>query len=379
VFVIGSLVLMWCALDSWNHDMGSHLFRMSEMKTWSVDHTSGAHAFHEPFKYTLTLAFLQFAFMGLVFGAMFAIRQASAGKSMASGLAPLRPIISDGRWPVLVSTHICGSVLLQSLMMPTHMMSLGLFAATRAVEIPVAAGVRSKVVAKGFSGPSLRTTMLMFAAAWLLFFSYAQIAECLCVWSGFGVALSGAALYFVYAFLLTMPASNLVIQESMLVDLEVNPILMLAIQNIAATFLFAPVLMAAHWLGFEDISHAFAMIIGQREVSMMVLWLCVQTAALAIVTLGLIMTTDSFWAVAARSARVVFWWSRQLQLFYLTSNALLSVVRPHASLWSLVMVSGIVLALSAAFTDKREVHASPQDKTSLMKSASKGYDTWSGV
>merc|ERR1719271_398199 len=89
-------------------------------------------------------------------------------------------------------------------MMPTHMFSLSLFAATRAVEIPVAAAVRSKVFGSESGGPSLRTTMLMFAAAWLLFFSYTQIAECLCVWSGFGVALSGAALYIVYAFLLTL-------------------------------------------------------------------------------------------------------------------------------------------------------------------------------
>jgi len=159
LFLTGSLVLMWCVLDSWNHDMGAHLFQMSEKNTSSVDPSSGVIInIREPFKYTLTLAFLQFTFMAVVFGSMFVISQASAGKSVHSGLAQLQPTISDGRWPALVSTHICGSVLLQSLMMPTHMMSLGLFAATRAVEIPVAAGVRSKIFGAGYSGPSLQTS-----------------------------------------------------------------------------------------------------------------------------------------------------------------------------------------------------------------------------
>jgi len=375
-FIIGSLVVMWCVLDSWNHDMSAHLFQMSEVRSLSAN--SSVDNIREPFKYTLTLAFLQFAFMGLVFASIFAIKQAAAGKSMTAGLASLRPTISDGRWPALVGTHICGSVLLQSLMMPTHMMSLGLFSATRAVEIPIAAGARSKVFGKGFSGPSLRTTMVMFAAAWLLFFSYTEIAECLCVWSGFGVALSGAALYFVYGFLLTMPAVNIVLQESLLVQLQVNPILVLGIQNIAAALLLGPILIAAQWSGYEDVSHAFAMILGHREVFMMVLWLSVQTVAISTVTLGLIMVTDSFWAVAARSVRVVFWWLRQLQLFYFTSNALLSVVRPHASLWSFVMVCGIVLALGAAMTDSRAEEKTPSDK--LMPSKGRAtYQTWSGV
>lgn len=369
---------MWCVLDSWNHDMGAHLFQMSEKNTSFVDPSSGVIiSIREPFKYTLTLAFLQFTFMAVVFGSMFVISQASAGKSVSSGLAQLLPTVSDGRWPALVSTHICGSVLLQSLMMPTHMMSLGLFAATRAVEIPIAAAVRSKICVAGYSGPSLRTTMLMFVAAWLLFFSYAQIAECLCVWSGFGVALSGAALYVVYAFLLTMPAANIVLQESLLVQLEVNPILMLAIQNIGAALLLGPVLVAAQGLGYEDVGHAFAIILGHQEVFMMVLWLSVQTVATTSVTLGLIMITDSFWAVAARSARVVFWWSRQLCLFYLTSTVLLSVARPHASLWSLVMVCGIVLAFTAAITDRRQMEEAPESKAPLL--SSKGPETYQSV
>merc|ERR1719446_859293 len=230
----------------------------------NVDRLGALSAVTEPFKYTLTLAFLQFSFTGLVFCSMFAIKAAHAGESVGQGLANLWPTLSDGRWPALVSTHIFGSVLLQSLMMPTRMMSLGLFAATRAVEVPIAAGVRAKVMGPRFSAPSLRTTMLMFAAAWLLFFSYTQIAECLCVWSGFGVALSGMALYFVYALLLTIPATNVVLQESVMMQLQVSPILMQAVQNLCAALMLVPVMVAAHWLGYEDIFRALAVIMGHR-------------------------------------------------------------------------------------------------------------------
>jgi len=186
-----------------------------------------------------------------------------------------------------------------------------------------------------------------------------------------------------------------VLQESLLVQLEVNPILMLAIQNIGAAVLLGPVLVAAQGLGYEDVGrafaiifghhevvyedagNAFAMVLGHHEVFLMVLWLCVQTVATSSVTLGLIMITDSFWAVAARSARVVFWWSRQLCLFYLTSNTLLSVVRPHASLWLLVMVCGIVLAFTAAMTDRRQVEEASESKAPLLPS--KGLETYQSV
>merc|ERR1719502_2204953 len=72
------------------------------------------------------------------------------------------------------------------------------------------------------------------------------------------------------------------------------------------------------------------------------------------ITVGMILMVDSFWAVAARSLRVVFWWLRQLAVFYMTSSTLLSVARPHASLWSFVMISGIVLGMGAMLTDKRQ-------------------------
>jgi hypothetical protein len=371
IFIVTGLVASWCILDSWNHDMSSHLFQLSSAKSF-IAHTSGQVEKEMdvaswnptgPFAYTLTLCFLQFAFLGCVFLAFFAARAASTGKSVSESLAPLRHSMSDNRWPVLVMTHIFGSVLLQSLMMPAQMMSLSLFAATRAVEVPVAAVTRSRVFGPRVEGPSKRTSMLMFAAAWLLFFSYTQIAECLCVWSGFGVALSGVPLYFVYALLLTLPASNAVMQESVLVQLQVCPLLMQSVQNLAAAVLFLPILFAAHWLGYEDVQVAAAAIMGHREIYMTVLWLCVQSVFLSAVTVGLITTMDSFWAVATRSLRVVYWWGRQLQIFYLTSNTLLSIARPHASLWSLVMLSGILLGFTAFATDSRQPQAVTEDKS----------------
>jgi len=377
LFIIGGLVLTWCVLDSWNHDMNAHLFQISEVKGLTVDHASGMlTGVLEPFKYTLTLAFLQFAFVGVVFCFIFALKIASKGESLAAGLTQVTP---NGCWTALVGTHIFGSLLVRSLMMPTHAMSLGLFAATRAVEVPIVAGVRTKVMGDPDinGGPSMRTTMLMFAAAWLVFFSYTEISECLCIWSGFGVALSGIPLYIVYALLLTIPATNIVLQESVLVQLQVDPILMQGIQNIFAAMLFVPALIAAQWLGFEDVRHAFAMIIGHRQVYMTVLWLCVQTAGLSAVTVGLILTMNSFWTVAACSLRVVFWWLRQLQLFYLTNTMLLSVARPHASLWSFVMVCGIALGLGAWITDSRQieeedVHEKPSAKLASSISAPRG-------
>lgn len=352
--IVGSLVVMWCVLDSWNHDMSSELFQIS-----GTDIVGGSS-----FKYMLTLAFLQFLFMAVVFCSMFAAKAASAGESAADHLVHVWPTLTDGKWPALVGTHVLGSVLLQSLMMPQHMFSLGLFAASRAFEVPVAAVVRAKVFGGDVHGPSLRTTMLMFNAAYLLFFSYTQISECLCVWSGHGVALTGVALYVIYGFLLTIPATNVVLQESVLVQLEVDPILMQGIQNLGGAVLLLPVLLGAHCLGFEDVHHAFAVLLGNRAVFMTVLWLCVQSALLSAVTVGLISTTNSFWTVAARCLRVVFWWGRQLVLFYLSSNTLLSVASPHASVWSFVMILGIVLAFTALITD-RQSSSEPDEKTLL--------------
>merc|ERR1719389_740526 len=108
---------------------------------------------------------------------------------------------------------------------------------------------------------------------------------------------------------------------------------------------------------------------------MTVLWLCVQSTVLSATTVGMICMVDSFWTVAARSLRVVFWWGRQLLVFYMTSSTFLSIARPHASLWSFVMMGGILLGLAAVVTDQREVLDAPEDKlllSSERNAATKG-------
>jgi hypothetical protein len=350
---VGALIVAWCALDAWNHETTSGIFQQSVVKGKVPNPFTGGYWTEvQPFTYSLTLAFLQFAFAGTVFTTLAFASLAAKGETVSSTLASLRTENTAGNWSALVGTHMFGSLLLQSLMMPQQMMSLGLFAASRAVEIPVAATVRAKVASARFGGHEPVSIGLAFAAAWLLFFSYSQIAECLCIWSGFGVALTGVPLYIVYALLLTIPPTNMVLQESMLVQFNVNPLLMQGIQNLGSALLFVPILTGAHLLGYEDVRAAASMIAGHSQIYMPVIWLCLQTTVLSAITVGLIMMLDSFWAVAARSLRVVFWWVRQLPTFYMTSTTLLSVSRPHASLWSLVMLGGIVLGTTALLADR---------------------------
>jgi len=364
-FSVGALVVAWCVFDFWNHESVSGIFQQTVVKGQVPNPFTGETWTElEPFAYSLTLAFVQFAFTGIVFCFIFAANASATGGSIKNNIAHLQSTASDRRWPALVGTHVFGSVLLQSLMMPTQMMSLGLFAATRAVEIPVAASVRAKVSGAHFGGHTPFAVGLMFAAAWLLFYSYSQIAECLCIWSGFGVALTGVPLFFMYALLIIIPPTNMVLQESVLVQLQVNPFLMQGVQNLCAALLFLPVLMGAHWSGYEDVHAAALMITGHREVYMAVIWLCLQTAVLSAITVALIWMVDSFWAVAARSLRVVFWWIKQLPLYYFTSGTLLSVSRPHASLWCFVMVCGIVLGISAVVTDRKPLEETSEDKYS---------------
>lgn len=353
IFAVGALVAVWCALDSWNHDMSSRLFQFSEQGTMSQGHSILTK---EPFKYALTLAFLQFAFSGLVFCFLFAVKAGASTNGFRATLAANVHSVANWRWPSLVVTHLFSSVLLQSLMLPKQMMSLSFFAATRAIEVPAAAVARANVFKLNGGGHELRTVLFMAAAAWLLFYSYSQIAECLCIWSGFGVAITGLPLYFAYALILTIPATNTVLQEAVLVQLQACPLFMQGVSNVFAALLFAPMLLAAHWVGYEDVWRAINVVGGHTEAFMTVLWLCVETVFISAVTVCLVTMVDSFWTVASRSLRVVFWWARQMFYFYLSSSTLLSVAQPHASLWSFGIVSGILLAGIALATDAPKHH-----------------------
>jgi len=300
--------------------------------------------------------------LGVVFCALFAASVFATGSSFCEQLWPITADRHWQRWPAMVGTHMCGSFVVQTLMMPSQMMSLGLFAATRAIEIPVAAGARAKAFGSSYGGHNPYAVATMFGAAWLMFFSYTEIADCLCVWSGFGVALSGLPLYVVYSLLLTLPACNMVLQESAMTQLQLHPFLVQGIQNIVAAVLFIPILVGAHCIGQEDMWQAIQMITGHREVYMSVLWLCVQTTIVSAITVGMISMLDSFWAVSAHSLRVVFWWVRQLPQFYLTSGVLLSVAKPHASLWSFVMILGLCLGCGAVCMDRKHSERIIEDK-----------------
>merc|ERR1719324_1599925 len=87
---------------------------------------------------------------------------------------------------------------------------------------------------------------------------------------------------------------------------------------------------------------------------MIVLWLCIQMALISAASMLMICQMDSFWAVALRSFRVVFWWGRELFNFYFVSAVSLSVAQPRASLWSFFMLCGGILALAAMLRDNKE-------------------------
>jgi hypothetical protein len=264
----------------------------------------------------------------------------------------------DGSWTSLVVTHVFSTFWLQALMMPKQMMSLGIFAASRAIEVPTAALMRQQTMGAKYGGHSISTSALMFSAAMMLFYAYTQIEECLCIWSGYGIALDGPALYIIYFLVLVLPAANAVCQEVVMVDKGIHPMLLLASQNIGACCLFVPCLIGAHTIGFEDVGMATQMIASNPEATMLTLWLCMQIAAISTVGIGLIRVLDSFWAVALRSMRVVFWWLHQLILFYFTSAAhesamSLSIARPHASLWSLAMFCSCCVIITAMLLDEK--------------------------
>merc|ERR1719265_35047 len=91
------------------------------------------------FHFPLTLAFIQFSLMAIAFFVFWII---AIGVELPSNMAEAAHL-GDKRWPTLVGTHVFSTFWLQSLMMPGQMMSLGVFAASRAIEIPAAAILRS--------------------------------------------------------------------------------------------------------------------------------------------------------------------------------------------------------------------------------------------
>jgi hypothetical protein len=339
-------------LDFWNRQVSNELFNIGDVRMLDMSRSHALVQVVAPFKkfiYPITLAFLQFTFMGLAFFVMYL---SVAEHGLISQLRAMS-FLTDRRWPGLVVSHVFSTFWLQALMMPAQVMSLGFFAATRAFEIPAAALIRPPVMGHRYGRKTLRTTGFAFGASCLLYFSYAQLAGCVCILSGNGVALSGLAFFLVYGMILAMPAANAVCQEALLTQPGTHPLLVLALQNIFASVLFLPILLISHFAGWEDIGQGFRMIFSYQEVFMLVMWMCAQVSLTSVVCIVLIQVVDSFWAIALRPIRVVFWGLLTLANFYLSSGMTLSIACPRSSFWSFMILCGCGLAVAAIYIDRK--------------------------
>lgn len=376
----GEIVILavgWGILDYWNRTLSSDLFNIGDVREIKVDNRAPdvqvelVAPFHK-FCYPLTLAFVQFTFMSLFFLGTYCVLSRQSPAQALFG----QQIFSDKRWPMLVGSHVASTFWLQSLMMPHSVMSLGLFAASRAVEIPAAAALRQPVLSNRFGRKTLQTTSLAFGAAFMMYFAYAQLAGCVCIFSGNGIALSGLAFWCVYALILTMPAVNAVYQEAMMTQpgqdmvAGMHPMLLLTLMNIFACISFAPILLLSHKLGWENVTAGFRMIFSKQEVFLTVIWLCVQMSLTSIVCSMLIHIADSFWAIALRALRVVFWGIALLGSYYFSQNAMsIAIVCPKSSFWSFVICCGAALAASAIYTDRKAADNFPTtEKESKIES-----------
>eukprot|EP00929_Paragymnodinium_shiwhaense_P004999 TRINITY_DN106346_c0_g1_i1.p1 TRINITY_DN106346_c0_g1~~TRINITY_DN106346_c0_g1_i1.p1 ORF type:complete len:397 (-),score=71.65 TRINITY_DN106346_c0_g1_i1:34-1224(-) len=350
---VAGLVLAWCVFDNWNESVSTALFSLGV-----ADGTAEQHGEAKYFDSPLALTFLQFLFMGLLFGGLWYAFAADRRKE----LAQMQRTLVSAPWPLLVMTHVFSCFWLQALMMPTQMLSLGAFAVSRGMEVPLAAALRCLALRLPCGGHAKQVTVAMFAANTLLFYSYVNMEGCVCIYSGHGMWLVGLPLYATYALLLLLPALNLVCQETLMTEYNVNPLLMLALQNVAGCIVFSPVLL------FEDMKAAASMLLQYQEIALLVLWLCIQVAASSWVSTLLVRSLDSFWAVAFRSFRVVYWWCCQLVVFYLSTSSLLSIRHPRVSAWSFGMLAGIGVVVWALLTDTK-----PKPSDLLKGSPDKGH------
>lgn len=365
IFAVSSLLTFcWCMMDSWNHDVSNQLFGISEGKRIEVLPGMTVDEKERTFNAPLLLAFLQFSFMGIAFSMLFFFLTPTAFEDvMALGRSGV-----STRWAVLILTHVFSTFWLQALILPKQPMSLGVFAASRSFEVPVTATIRTKAFGVKVERRDIATPVLMFAACWLLYYAYSQLSQCLCIWSGNGIELTGVSLMLVYILVLTLPGANYVTQESMMFHSDVPPLLLLGAMNLGAALITMPLLFVAHFAGWEDYGTAARMMYSYPQVYMLIVWLCVQMTAAAGLNTSLIYTVNSFWTVSLRSLRVVFWWCRVLFIFYFTSGAdLLSTSLPNESYWSFVMFCGLIFMAAAVFADSRTAKSVPEVKDASQK------------
>merc|ERR1719183_3282899 len=150
--------------------------------------------------------------------------------------------------------------------MPSTMMSLGTFAAVRAVEIPAAAVFRHQLLDAPLGRQTAAQAGLAFLGAWLVVYSYAMIGNCICIFSGSGVPLTGAALYLVWAMLLTIPAAHAVLEEGAMKQMGHSALAVLALQSWLALVMSLPVLALAHLLGWEDVVAGMRSLCGMPQI-----------------------------------------------------------------------------------------------------------------
>merc|ERR1719262_1537088 len=120
--------------------MSSELFGASQVANPKINMATGevtADVSH-PFTYPLTLAFFQFAFMGVIFLAIWCV----LARYHTADVTGVWQNLFTPQWTGLVATHIFSTFWLQSLMMPAQMLAPVTFAATRALQVPAAAGLR---------------------------------------------------------------------------------------------------------------------------------------------------------------------------------------------------------------------------------------------
>mmetsp|Transcript_1418 Transcript_1418/g.2505 ORF Transcript_1418/g.2505 Transcript_1418/m.2505 type:complete len:430 (-) Transcript_1418:107-1396(-) len=378
--VIASLAICWCILDYWNHQVSSDLFEMGNLRVMILDDNDmikGTEAPFDQFAFPLTLAFMQFAFMGVFFTLLYYFML----DGRPSDLSPYK-FTSDRRWPVLVASHVFSTFWLQALIMPATIMSVGLFAASRAVEIPMAAVLRSQVMGIRMSRKMGLITGMTFAAVCTLFFSYGELAGCVCIWSGNGVALSGLAFWIIYLLILGVPATNAVCTESILSQPGVHALQLLALQNLFACLLFSPILLLSHVVGWEDVGGGLQMIATQPQVFLLVLWLCAQMTASSVVCTMLIQIANSFWTIALRAVRVVLWALLMTGAYYMQgADELLSISCPHSSLYGFVMLCGVLIGTLAMYMDwkaEEEVEksaAAPTPVSSIVGAGERALST----
>lgn len=353
--VLSLIAVVYWVMDGWNREVAGNLFQTKIVEVDASLRVNMSSGFANP----LLLTVLQFGFMSLAFFGLWALH--AGGAAVTEELQSVAPHLTGKRWLGLAGCHTFSTFWLQSLMMPATMMGIGAFAAVRAVEIPAAAVFRGQLLGAPMGKHTTAQAGLAFAGAWLVVYSYSMIGNCICIFSGQGVPLSGAALYLVWAMLLTLPAAHAVLEEGAMKQMGHHPLAVLGMQNGMALILSLPVLVAAHLLGWEDVLGGMSSLFGMPQIRMMALWLCVQMCVLSAARVGFTYIANSFWSVSLRALKAAFTWFREVAfLSVFAAGTSLSMQHPHASTWSFFMLCGILLVVGAAYVDTTKDSAGPE-------------------